>query len=252
VIKSALYRDPQALDPQAHRHKKLKPLEDFSVAKEMHAVFLAATEFPAAALSFTIIFVNTGERLPDGKPMIAPVALLGIAANENLHVEGTRWDAGYVPAFIRRFPFLTAGSPGSDEHAVFVDASWPGFDDGDGEPLFDAEGKPTPALQRALDFLRQFDIEQQRTRQFCQRLIELDLLKDMTLNATLPTGDVVKLDGFLAVDEDKLNALPDAVVLELHRSGMLMLAQVHLLSLGNLKFLLERKARRLEAATATA
>jgi hypothetical protein len=177
LIKSALYRDPQPLDAQSHRHKRIKLLEDYSVAKDMH-------------------------------------------------------DA--------------------DTGAVFVDASWPGFNDSEGEPLFDAEGKPTPVLQRALDFLQQFDIEQKRTRQFCQRVLELDLLKDMTLDATLPSGENVKLEGFLTVDEDKLNALPDAVVLELHRSGMLMLLQVHLVSLGNLNALLGRKARRLAPPAAAA
>ena len=88
-------------------------------------------------------------------------------------------------------PFLTAGAKDSDTPAVFVDASWLGFHDTEGEALFDADGKPAPVLQRALEFLRQFDFEQQRTRQFCQRLLELDVLKDMTLNATLPSGETI-------------------------------------------------------------
>jgi hypothetical protein len=250
LIKSALYRDPQVFDFERHRNKKLQALSDYSVAKDMHAVFLAATEFPAASLSLPIIFVASGETLADGKPMITPIALMGITNNENLYVEGTRWDAGYVPAFIRRFPFLTAGLAESDKAAVFVDVSWPGFSDTEGEPLYDAEGKPTPVLQRAIEFLQQFDLEQQRTRQFCLKVLELDVLKDMTLTATLPNGQELRIDGLLTVDEDKLNALPDATVLELHRSGMLMLLHVHLVSLGNLKPLLDRKARRLGTALA--
>jgi len=76
-------------------------------------------------------------------------------------------------------------------------------------------------------------------------VLEIDVLKEMTLTATLPDGRELKVDGILAVDEDKLNALPDATVLELHRSGMLMLLHVQLVSLGNLRPLLERKARRM-------
>ena len=96
-----------------------------------------------------------------------------------------------------------------------------------------------------MEFLQQFDMEQHRTRQFCLRVLELGVLKEMSLSATLPNGQELKIDGFLTVDEDKLNALPDATVLELHRTGMLMLLHVHLASLGNLRPLLERKARRL-------
>ncbi|HEX6363563.1 MAG TPA: SapC family protein [Albitalea sp.] len=248
MIRSALYRDPQPFDPARHRHKRLQPLTDYSIARHLHAVFLAATEFGGAALSFPIVFVHTGETLADAQPMVSPVALLGVAANENLHVDGSRWDARYVPAFIRRFPFLTAGVPGKDKPTVFVDAAWPGFSDTEGEPLFDDEGKPTTLLRGALKFLREFDAEQQRTRRFCQRLVELRLLRELSLDADLSNGQSLKIEGIQAVDEDRLHALPEADVLQLHRSGMLMLMHVHLASLGNLQPLVERKAMRLAAA----
>lgn len=248
MIRSALYRDPKRLDPALHRHKRLQGLDDYSIAKDMHAVFLAATEFPEAALSFPIVFVHTGERLPDGHPMVSPVALLGLATNENLIVDGARWDAPYVPAFIRRYPFLTAGVAGQSEPAVFVDAAWSGFGDTEGEPLYDAQGRPAPALQRAFDFLRQFDAEQQRTRTFCRRLVEAGLLRELSVDAALGGGQNVQVAGMFAVDEDRLGAAADDEVLQLHRSGMLMLLHAHLCSLLNLKHLLRRKARRLESA----
>jgi hypothetical protein len=247
LINSALYRQPQLLDANLHRQKKIKAIEDFSITKGMHAVFLTATEFPHAGLEFPIIFVNTGERLDDGKTMISPVALLGLTANENLHLDGTHWDARYLPAFIRRFPFLTAGVQGSTSPGIFVDASWSGFSDSDGEPLFEADGKPTATLTRAIEFLQRFDEEQQRTRLFCKRIVELELLKEMQADATLPGGEKLKVEGFLTVDEEKLMALPDATVLELHRSGMLMLIQSHLMSLINVRHLVERKAVRMAA-----
>jgi len=83
-----------------------------------------------------VIFISTGERLADGRPMASPVALLGITPHENLRVtpEG-RWDARYVPAFIRRFPFLTAGVKGTQSPGVFVDTAWSGFNDDEGEAL---------------------------------------------------------------------------------------------------------------------
>jgi len=245
VINSALYREPQLLDANLHRTKRLKPLTDFSVTKNMHAVFITATEFPQASLDFPIIFINTGERLENGKALVSPVALLGLTANENLRVAGERWDGRYVPAFIRRFPFLTAGVQGMDTPGVFVDASWPGFSDTEGEPLFDAEGKPTAVLQGMIDFLYRFDAEMQRTRLFCERVVGLDLLKEMQADATMPNGENVKVEGFLVIDEEKLGKLPDATVLELHRNGMLMLMQAHLMSLANVRDLVERKAARM-------
>ncbi|HMC16643.1 MAG TPA: SapC family protein, partial [Albitalea sp.] len=92
--------------------------------------------------------------------------------------------------------------------------------------------------------------EQQRTRLFCKRVVELELLKEMQADATLPKGEKLKVEGFLTIDEEKLTTLPDATVLELHRSGMLMLMQSHLMSLINVRHLVERKAVRMAAAPA--
>ncbi|HUG26408.1 SapC family protein [Piscinibacter sp.] len=247
MINSALYREPQLLDSVLHRHKKLQKLSDFSITQGMHAVYLTATEFPQAALEFPIIFVNTGERSEAGKPVVAPVVMLGLAANENLRLNGARWDAGYVPAFIRRFPFLTAAVKGADAPAVFIDAAWSGVSDTEGEPLFDAEGQPTGTLKNMIAFLERFDAEQRRTRAMCSRLVELDLLKDMQADAAMPNGVNLKVEGFLAIDEDKLGALSDEATLELHRSGIMMLLHAHLLSLPNIKQLVERKAVRVMA-----
>jgi len=252
VINSALYRDPQMLDAKVHQHKKLKPPKDLSLTRAMHAVFLAATEFPQAALDMPIIFINTGERTAAGKPMVSPVALMGLVAGENLCLDAQgAWVGRYVPGFIRRFPFLTAGVEGTDRTGVYVDAAFEGFNDAEGEALFDDKGQPTDSLKRVLEYLQRFDEEQRRTRFFCSRVIELELLKEMQADAKMPDGQSVKVEGFLVIDEEKLNKLPDATVLELHRNGMLMLMQIHLVSLGNIAQLVERKAQRLAAAAAT-
>jgi hypothetical protein len=71
----------------------------------------------------------------------------------------------------------------------------------------------------------------------------------MTANLTLPGGQSLALDGLMTVDDAKLQALPDAQVIELHRNGMLGLLHAHLLSLANLQALVERKARRLQPAS---
>jgi hypothetical protein len=249
VINSALYREPQMLDAVKHRGHKLKSISDLSMTRNMHAVFLTATEFPQAGMEMPIIFINTGERTDSGKPMVSPVALLGLSPNENLRVgEDGRWNGRYIPAFIRRFPFLTAGVSGSDQPGVFIDTAWSGFNEQEGEPLFDEQGAPTETLQRVLGFLQRFDDEQRRTRMFCERVVELDLLKEMHADATMPDGQSVKVEGFLVVDEDRLQALPDATVVELHRNGILALLHAHLISTGNIRDLVERKAARVAAA----
>lgn len=245
MIPSALYREPELVDPARHRHLRLGTFSDFSVTKSMHAVYIAATEFPLAALDFPVVFVNTAE-LPN--VAISPIVLLGLTPSENLFLDGKRWDARYIPAFIRRYPFFSATFRGTDQRGVMIDTAWSGLSATEGEPLFLEGDKPAPALERAVEFLRMFEAEVERTREFCQRLYELKLLRPMQVDATLASGQHLGIDGFLTVDEDKLKDLPDAAVLELQRNGMLMLLHLHLASLANVRHLVERKGRLLAAA----
>ena len=245
----ALYREPVVLDTIKHRHLKLKPIADHSMASGMHACFLAAAEFTHAAREFVIVFVRN---MVDGKLQVQPIVLLGVAPGENLFVEGaagSAWDARYVPAYIRRYPFWTMQADGLDSPAVMFDAWWQGFSETEGDALYVGDGKPAPRLAEAIGFMEQFDIEAARTVGFCARLAELDLLREMKANITLPDGQTQSLDGFLTVDDAKLQALPEAIVMEFHRNGVLGLLHAHLSSLGNLQALLDRKARRMAGAS---
>jgi hypothetical protein len=251
LINSALYREPELLDPAHHRELKMGTLADFSITRAMHGVFVTATEIPQAALEFPILFIHSGELDAAGRPTVSPIVLLGLSAGENLFVDGTRWDARYIPAFIRRYPFLTATLRNAGATGVMIDKAWSGFSATEGEALFGADDKPAPALQRAMTFLEMFEAEAQRTRAFCARLLELDLLREMKADATLPDGATLSVDGFLVVDEEKLQKLAEAHLVEAHRNGMLMLLNLHMASLANMRHMVERKARRAAAAAAT-
>ena len=248
MINSALYREPELLDPSRHRRLRVGTLADFSITRGMHGAFITATEIPQAALEFPIVFIHSGERDAGGKATISPIVLLGLSQGENLYVDGTRWDARYIPAFIRRYPFLTATLRQAGATGVMIDRAWSGFSETDGEALFEADDKPAPGLRRAIEFLEMFEAEAQRTRAFCARVAELGLLKEMKADATLPGGSTLSVDGFLVVDEEKLQGLADDVVLEIHRNGMAMLLHMHLASLVNMRHLVERKARRVAVA----
>lgn len=244
MIQSALYRAPELLDPVRHGALRISALQDWSIARHMHAVYLAATELPQAALEYPVLFVHSGERDAAGRATVSPVALLGLSQGENLFVDGTRWQARYQPAFLRRYPFLTGRAAGDPAPGVMIDTAWSGLSPTVGEALFDAQGWPAPALQQRLALLERFEAEALRTRQFCTQLLELALLKPMQADATLPDGQTLTVDGFQIVDEERLRMLPERAVLELHRNGTLMLMHLHIASLANMPALIERKARR--------
>lgn len=241
--KENLYTDPQALDRVAHRAMRLSRFvyNDYSPARGMNALYANAVEFIDLAREYPVVFVRAGGG-QQGQPMeVAPMAVLGLQRGENLYLKDDGgWKAEYVPASLRAYPFVLVHTDDSN-YVVCFDKAWSGFSEQEGERLFDEAGEATEFLKGVQGYLEQLDAEVNRTRAFCQRLVELNLLQDMRFDAQIPNGDALVVDGFLAIDEAKVAELPDATLGELHRSGILALIHAQMASMGMMRRLVERR-----------
>ena len=241
MINQNLHREPVPLDSAQHRALRLAlPVTDWSGADKLNAGFVATGEFGDACREYPIVFVRAGKEA-DGRDQIAPIAVFGLLQGLNLFVDaGGAWRARYIPAAVRSYPFCFARV--DDERiAICLDMAWSGVRraGGEGAAVFEGDGQPAPLLRDMQQHLGALDGEIQRTRQICARLLELGVLRDMQFDATLPDGSTHRVDGFLTVDDKKMQELPDALVGELHRNGTLGLVQLHWVSLGNMRRLLE-------------
>jgi hypothetical protein len=170
-------------------------------------------------------------------------ALLGLREAENLFVDQDgKWDARYVPAFVRRYPFVP-GKGANGELLVCIDEASSCFDASQGEALFQ-EGKPTPQLEHAMKFLAEFHQGAAITEALGRRLQDLGVLRQADSVAQLADGTKFRLNGLNVVDESKLRALDRDVVQELFVSGGLAVIYAHLMSLGNLGALVDRLSKR--------
>ena len=230
------YDKPVALNKVDHKDTKIRRMPNhFKFAAKTNSVILSGIEFSEAAKEYAVVFAKSGDN-------VVPVALLGLRNEENLFVaEDGAWNASYIPAFVRRYPFVLAGTGQQDQQVVCIDESFEGFSKTEGDPLFEGD-EPTPVLEQALDFLNEYQKQFLRTEQFVNRLRDLDLL--MTLDAKIDMTDGTKfaLTGLLAVDEKRLLKLDDTKALELFRSGELAWIYSHLLSLGSLSGMVKRIA----------
>jgi hypothetical protein len=232
------YEKPVLLDRDKHRDRKVRPTASFGFARKANSLYLAGVEFNEACKEYAIVFTRVGGRT-------VPVAMLGLRSRENLFVDDEgKWGASYIPAFVRRYPFVLAELPGRTDMAVCVDEAFEGLNPVDGEPLFDAAGGNTAFLQNALDFLGRYQAEYRRTEAFCRRLEQAGLLMEMNAKADLVDGRSFTINGLMVVDEKKLLALPDAAALALFRSGESHLVSMHLASLSNMQKLVDRMAAR--------
>ena len=231
------YRQPRVLQPALHGRLGLSDEPQHSFAKQANAVPLLAAELPAACRHMPIVF--TDEALPQ------PVAVLGLREQQNLFVDGQgRWVPGvYVPAYVRRYPFIFLEDSARHELTLCIDEAAPNVvADGSGQPLFDAAGQPAAVTRSALAFCRDYQAHHQLTRAFADALLSADLLVDQRAEANLAAGGSLGLQGFKVVDEARFKALPDAVFLHWRAQGWLPLVYSHLLSLGSWAGLVDRLA----------
>jgi hypothetical protein len=223
-----IYETAVPLSHARHRNWFLQVGTDFAFCRNVNSVPLMTTEFPSAALEYAIVFGGTGD-------VVMPVAVLGMRTGENLYVRSDgSWHASYIPAFIRRYPFVFSSQEDGKSFTLCIDEASPGFNEtGRGERLFGDEGKPTPYVEGVLKFLQQFQLEFQRTQEFCKKLKEYNLLEPMQAQVDLGSGERIALRGFSVVDRARLKTLSAAALSGLLQSDELELIYAHLVSMRN-------------------
>jgi len=229
-MKTMLFYDKVVrLNRERHRKLRLRAAESKAeFARATHFVPLAGSEFYQAARDFPILFASdeTG----------SPIALLGLRENENLFLEkdGAWLEGVYVPAFVRRYPFILAQGESKKKLTVCIDEKFTGFGEEEGNLLFDQDGKDTALLARTVEFLNNYAADMEFTQFFVKRLLELELLITRSLRITDSKARNFILNDFRVIDEEKLAKLDDATLGELHRRGWLNWIHAHLISLGNI------------------
>ncbi|RYX90328.1 MAG: SapC family protein [Comamonadaceae bacterium] len=242
------YERAIALNRERHQKLKIQPKADhFSFAKSTNSVLVAASEFAAASREYPVVFVGQ-----EGGPFTL-AALVGLNDKENVMVGGDgRWEPDtYIPAFIRRYPFVLAGPEGAEELTVCIDEAYDGLGEDKGEALFNADGTETTYLKNVIEFLVLFHADMKRTAAFAAKMNELGLLTAKVV--TFEREGVKKtLEGAWIIDEAKLGTLSDAQLLELVKSGYFGWIYAHLMSLNNLARIAKRMdVRRLAAEQAS-
>lgn len=229
-----IYGQVEAVNKQRHVDWSIKAGNNYGFAKQVNSVPLMAVEFPHAADEYSIVFAGAGNE-------ILPVVIMGVREDENLYVsEAGEWQADYVPAFIRRYPFVFASTDDGSTLTLCLDEEYEGCNqEGRGERLFDAEGEQTQYLSKVLDFLQDYQNHYQRTQAFCQKLAELDVFEEMGAKFTLPSGEERTLTGFKVVNRDKLKAIPQEELAALMANDGLELIYLHLQSMRNLNKVLQ-------------
>lgn len=218
------YKNPMPLD--AKKHKDMALIKNFSLefAKPVNAVPVNLIEMTQAAHFYPITFT------PDDSA--TPVAILGMRDKENLYMgdDGLWLRNTYVPAYIRRYPFIFSEMPESEQLTLCFDNTSEVIEEKGEQRFFTDDGKPSQLAQDALNFCKSYHAAAQQTIPFSQALMEHDLLIDREAQVDIAGGRKINYSGFRIIDQKKFNELDDKVFMDLRQKGWLPFIYAHFFS----------------------
>ncbi len=228
------YEKVVPLDKKAHRGLTLdRAANGFGFTRGANLIPAVIDEFGAAMAHLPIAFLP-GAKRP------AAVFVVGLNPGSNLFLKPDgKWDGRYIPAYVRRYPFIVGDVPGG-EPLLCIDESYRGLGRASGERLFSDAGEPQPVVSEALDLAVNYKRSADRTDEFCGMLQELGLLGSVSLNARTAGGENTVVHGLFVVDESLFDALSEDDVVRLHQKGFLKPILQHLASLAAISHLADR------------
>lgn len=235
-----MFSDTVSLDAKLHRDWLFAANQPYHYCQMEVSAPVMALEAYQIAREMPMLF---SARSP------SPMALLGVEAGQNLHVRPTgHWIGRYVPAHIRRYPFILAplespsGSTGAQaaaapRFALKFARQAPHLRAGNhnGVRLFDGDGRPTEPLKRIQKAMVQMQKSARHTAELVRQLEKYQLLVGRTLSVSPRKGEATKLEGFRVVDDRAFASLSADALADLAATGALALIYAHHVSLTNLR-----------------
>ena len=225
-----------------HEGKKIKQVQGFGFAADFHIASIMVHEFARASSLYPVVFLEDKEQ-----DSFRPVVLMGMDAGENLFVGADgKWQASYVPAIIRRYPFALASAGEEGKYTVCIDEGSELISDTDGVPLFNELGEPAEALENVKRYLGELQQMDGFTNEFCKYMVAHNMLTP--LNMRVQQADQVKhINGCYVINEERLNGLSVEGFTDLRDKRYLPAVYAHLLSLAQIERLMTLKEERLAA-----
>lgn len=225
-------QDIHPISWERHGTKGWKGYESYQFAEKTALAPLAASEISRAALNLPIAFTKT----VDGWQT---VAVLSAIPDQNLYVaQNGRWIGGYIPAFLRSYPFRLGRAEGSDEGFLCVDESSGLLVEGGGQPLFDDVAKISVRIGEIWSFIVEVNRGQLQLNGATALLEEVGILIPWIVTANDGEKDI-KVEGLYRVDEAALNNLDDEKFSRARKAGVLALVYAQLFSISHIEKLNE-------------
>jgi hypothetical protein len=233
-----MFKSVVPISLEKHGKKRIKAIQNFDFVKNINMASIMVHEFSRAASIYPIVFVEDTR-----KDQFRPVVLLGLEEGENLFVQNDRWQASYIPAIIRRYPFALAKTGEEGRFTVCIDDQSELLTEEEGRPLFEDNGEPAELMNGVKRYLAELQQMDKFTDDFCKYLAEKNMFAPLNMRVRIGR-EMRNITGAYIVNEERLNALSDETFLEMRTQKYIPVVYAHLSSLSQIERLLSFKEKK--------
>jgi hypothetical protein len=227
-----MYNNLEPINKVTDKDISIKEVKDYSFSKEQMNSPITISEFYEACKDYPIFFVK------DNNNSWMATAMLGYKEKQNTFVDekGTWAKHKYVPAHIRRYPFIFVTDNKSSQLTLGVEKDYKIKSQKEkNRKLFDKDGNNSEFLNGILGFLNQYHKDFLETASFIKQLDEWELLEEKNAKVVISKDEQYNVNGFYVVNEEKLKHLSKKRKEELFNKNATPLITAHLISLSNIQ-----------------
>ncbi len=225
-----MFEKVEVLTGEKHQDLRFSKTSSFSFASKTNLIQLSFSEIRPASRFYPIVFPANQHDIPHAVLSLTP-------ENNNFIDQEGKWKVSYIPFIIRLYPFLLLKTQQDEsKYALCIDAAADNFKQEYGDILFTADSKPNDFTNNILKNFNTYYQEIEHTKKIFGDLNEKDILVEKQVNYDV-NSEKKHIDGFKAVDMEKINSMEDAQIAQLVKTGVMPLIYDHLQSLNNFKLL---------------
>jgi len=226
-------------------HKDLKIIVDrnASLGDSVGGAVVFPGEFLELHKEYPICFQKSKET---GEFQV--IALFGFSQDENLYLSDGKWNARYIPAIIRREPFLIGFNERDNSPMIHVDMDSPRISrDNDGVSVFLDSGGNAPLLQEVNQALKIVHEGFSEAKQMFAVFDSLELIEQFSLEIDFDDGSQFQSNSYYTLNQERISSLDDESAGNFLRSGYLQCAYMIIESMSNFQHLADSKNEMLSA-----
>ncbi len=236
-----------ALNNIDHAQARVLPGHGPQFGDAVNQVLAFPTEYDDLQREYPLLITR------DGAGAWTSIALLGLATDENLYLDGDTWDARHIPAVQQIGPLSLAVEKGAQavaqpEPVLHINLAHPRYSEGEGIPLYLEHGGQSPLLLHLASQLRRIHIGVAAMPHMMAAFAHFQLIVPVNMTLDIGGGTNIVLPEYFTIDAKGLSQLRGAELDALHQDGFLELAFALASSVRNMGDLVRRKQQRQQAA----